>query len=160
MVAGRGVGRRERCPARGKDRSVKGTTRPHRTSWRRELLAGIAVIAAYLSAVAVTPTAPHGRALYDGLMPQPPYRWVRPPAGRAGDNEQPQPYATFVPLTGAGSAPAEFATDDLQATLTLPANVVAPRAGETKARVTLTPLDPTALAPPPSGRRSEERRVG
>jgi hypothetical protein len=127
--------------------------RPHRTSRRRGLLAGIAVIAAYLSAVAVTPTAPHGRALYDGLMPQPPYRWVRPPAGRAGDNEQPKPYTTFLPLQAGGSVAAEFATDDLQATLTLPANVVEARSGETRARVTLTPLDPDTLAPPPSGRR-------
>jgi len=124
-----------------------------RTIQRRLFAPGLAAAAAYVAVAVLWPSAPHGRMLYDGLTPQPPYRWVRPPAGRAGDNEQPQPYATFVPLTGAGSAPAEFATDDLQATLTLPANVVAPRAGETKARVTLTPLDPTALAPPPSGRR-------
>ncbi len=107
----------------------------------------------YLAAAAVTPSAPHGRLLYDGLMPQPPYRWVHPPASRQGDNEQPKPYTTFLPLQAGGSVPAEFATDDLQATLTLPANVVAPRGGETRARVTLTPLDPDTLAPPPSGRR-------
>jgi hypothetical protein len=118
----------------------------------REFLAGFVVCAAYLAAAAFVPQAPHGRLLFDGLTPQPPYRWVRPPAGRAGDNEAPQPYATVLPLTARGSAPAEFATDDLQATLTLPANVVEPRAGETKARVTLTPLDPAALAPAPSGR--------
>ena len=111
------------------------------------------VIAVYLAAVAVAPPAPHGRMLYDGLMPQPPYRWVRPPAARRGDNEQPQPYTTFLPLAAGGSIPAEFATDDLQATITLPANVVEPRSGETKARVTLTPLDPETLAPPPSARR-------
>jgi hypothetical protein len=126
---------------------------PRRTPWSRALLAGLAVIAAYLSAVAVSPSAPHGRTLYDGLVPQPPYRWVRPPSGRQGDNEQPKPYTTFLPLQTGGSVPAEFATDDLQATLTLPANAVEPRPGETKARVTLTPLDPDTLAPPPSGRR-------
>lgn len=126
--------------------------RPHRHLWRRALLPGLAVIAAYLAAVAVTPTAPHGRTLYDGLVPQPPYRWVRPPAGRQSDNEQPKPYTTFLTFQSGASVPAEFATDDLQATLTLPANVVEPRAGEIKARVTLTPLDPETLAPPPSGR--------
>jgi hypothetical protein len=108
--------------------------------------------AVYLSVAALEPHAPHGRVLFDGLVPQPPYRWVHPPAGRGGDNEPPQPYATVLPLTPSGSVPAEFATDDLQATLTLPANVVQPRAGETKARVTLTPLDAAALAPPPPGR--------
>jgi hypothetical protein len=117
------------------------------------LLPGIVVIAAYLAAVAVMPPAPHARVLYDGLVPQPPYRWVRPPSGRQGDNERPQPYATVLPLRAGGSVPAEFATDDLQATITFPADVVEPRAGETKARVTLTPLDPETLGPPPSGRR-------
>lgn len=111
------------------------------------------IVTAYLAAVALIPPAPHGRMLYDGLMPQPPYRWVRPPAWRRGDNEPPQPYTTFLPLAAGGSVPAEFATDDLQATITFPANVVEPRPGETKARVTLTPLDPEALAPPPAGRR-------
>jgi len=126
--------------------------RPHRAPRRRLLLPGIAVIAAYLAAVVVMPPSPHGRTLYDGLVPEPPYRWVRPPAGRAGDNEQPKPYTTFLPLAAGGSVPAEFATDDLQATLTLPANAVVPQSGETRARVTLTPLDPDTLAPPPSGR--------
>lgn len=121
-------------------------------SWR-PLSFGLAVIALYLAAVAIVPSAPHGRTLFDGLVPQPPYRWVRPPEGRQSDNEQPKPYTTFLPLRADGSVPAEVATDDLQATLTLPANVVAPRAGETRARVTLTPLDPGTLAPPPSGRR-------
>ena len=111
------------------------------------------MIAVYLAAITVAPSAPHGRMLYDGLVPQPPYRWVHPPASHQGDNEQPQPYTTFLPLQAGGSVAAEFATDDLQATLTLPANVVAPRAGESRARVTLTPLDPETLAPPPSGRR-------
>jgi len=112
----------------------------------------MAVVAAYLIAVAMTPTPPHGRTLYDGLVPQPPYRWVRPPSGRQGDNEQPKPYTTVLPFQAGGSVPAEFATDDLQAALTLPANVVEPRPGEAKARVSLTPLDPDTLAPPPSGR--------
>jgi len=126
---------------------------PRRTPWHKVLLPGIAVIAVYLAIVAAVPTAPHGRVLYDGLVPQPPYRWVHPPGGRQGDNEQPKPYTTFLPFTAGGSVPAEFATDDLQATITLPANVVEPRPGEAKARVTLTPLDPETLAPPPSGRR-------
>jgi hypothetical protein len=107
----------------------------------------------YVAVAAFVPHAPHGRLLMDGLVPQPPYRWVHPPAGQAGDNKPPQPYSAVLSLTTAGSAPAEFATDDLQATLTLPASVVPPRAGETKVRVTLTPLDPATLAPAPSGRR-------
>lgn len=125
--------------------------RTRRGLWHRMLLPGLAVIAAYLAAVAVTPPAPHGRTLHDGLLPQPPYRWVHPPGGRAGDNEPPKPYTTFLPFLAGGSVPAEFATDDLQATL--PAGVVEPRSGEARARVTLTPLDPETLAPPPSGRR-------
>lgn len=62
------------------------------------------------------PHPPHGRMLYDGLVPQPPYRWMRPPAGR-GDNEPPQPYTGEVPLGAAGSVAAELSTDDLQATV-------------------------------------------
>lgn len=120
---------------------------------RRFLVPGIVLTAAYLAVAVLSPPPPHGRVLYDGLTPQPPYRWVRPPAGQQGDSERPAPYAAFLPLPATGSVPAEFATDDLQATLTLPANVVEPRAGETRARVTLTPLDPETLAPPPSGRR-------
>src|SRR5690348_12263625 len=140
--------RRETRRSGGKHSSVRPTMRPYPI-----LLPGIAVIAAYLAAVAVMPPAPHARVLYDGLVPQPPYRWVRPPSGRQSDNEKPQPYATVLPLGAGGSVPAEFATDDLQATITFPADVVEPRAGETKARVTLTPLDPETLGPPPSGRR-------
>lgn len=125
----------------------------YRATPRRFLASGLAVAAAYVAVAVLVPAPPHGRTLYDGLAPQPPYRWVKPPAGRSGDNEQPQAYSTFLPLSATGSVPAEFATDDLQATLTLPANVVEPRAGETRARVTLTPLDPASLAPAPSGRR-------
>jgi hypothetical protein len=124
-----------------------------RSRRRRSLVPGFLLSVLYLAAAAVVPHAPHGRLLMDGLIPQPPYRWVHPPAGQGGDNEQPQPYSAALSLTAAGSAPAEFATDDLQATLTLPANVVPPRAAETKVRVTLTPLDPVTLAPAPSGRR-------
>jgi hypothetical protein len=120
---------------------------------RRLFVPGLVLSAVYLAAAALVPHPPHGRVLMDGLVPQPPYRWVHPPGGRAGDNEPPEAYATALPLSANGSAAAEFATDDLQATLTLPANVVAPHAGETKARVTLTPLDPATLAPAPSGRR-------
>lgn len=120
---------------------------------RRTLAPGVLLSALYVAVAAFVLHAPHGRLLLDGLVPQPPYRWVHPPAGVAGDNEPPQPSSTVLSLTAAGSAPAEFATDDLQATLTLPANVVPARAGETKARVTLTPLDPATLAPAPSGRR-------
>jgi len=117
------------------------------------LLAGLAAVLLYVGAAAWLPPAPHARVLYDGLVPAPPYRWVRPPAGYRGDNEPPKPYSAALPLRPSGSAPAEFATDDLQATLTLPGNVIAPRAGETQVRVTLTPLDPAALAPAPPGRR-------
>jgi hypothetical protein len=132
---------------------VTSRTRPAGRPRCRVLAAGVAVIALYFVAVAVAPAPPHTRTIYDGLLPQPPYRWVRPPAGRQGDNEPPKPYTAVQPLQPGGSAAAEFATDDLQATLTLPANVVAPQSGETRARVTLAPLDPDTLAPPPSGRR-------
>lgn len=124
-----------------------------RTAFLKMGTPGLILAAAYVAVVALMPPPPHGRMLYDGLTPQPPYRWVRPPAGQSGSNDQPQPYSTFLPLTASGSVPAELATDDLQATLTLPANVVEPRSGETRARVTLTPLDPAGLAPAPSGRR-------
>jgi hypothetical protein len=132
---------------------TRGARPPGGVAGRRTLRAGIIIVALYLAAAAAFPAPPHARLLYDGLTPQPPYHWVHPPAGRAGDNEPPKPYTSYLPLQAGGSAAAEFDTDDLQATLALPANVVAPRAGETRARVTLTPLDPAALAAAPSGRR-------
>jgi hypothetical protein len=115
--------------------------------------AGLAAALLYLAAAAWMPPAPHARVLYDGLVPAPPYRWVRPPAGYRGDNEPPKPYSAVLTLRPSGSPPAEFTTDDLQATITLPDNAIELRAGETQVRVTLTPLDPAPLAPPPAGRR-------
>ncbi|HEV2357367.1 MAG TPA: hypothetical protein VGZ23_07135 [bacterium] len=91
------------------------------------LLAGLALAVAYVVSATVAPHPPHGRIVFDRLVPQPPYRWVRPPAGRQSDNDAPQPYTGQVPLGAGGSVAAEFSTDDLQATVTLPAGVIGTR---------------------------------
>jgi len=92
------------------------------------------------------------RLLYDGLAPLPPYRWVHPPAGRS-DNAPPLPAAGTIALDAQGSRGGEISTDDDQALVTFPDGAVAARPGESAFKVTITPLDPAAGAPAPTGRR-------
>ncbi len=112
---------------------------------------GAAAAACYLGlAVAAGPLP--ARLLYDGFVPLPPYRWVHPPPGRAGDNQPPKPAVERIPIGPNGTRAAEVSTEDDQIFVTFPEAVVAPRAGETFVQVTITPLDPATVAPAPPGR--------
>jgi hypothetical protein len=115
---------------------------------------GMVAVLVYLAAVAASQSLPV-RLLYDGLAPLPPYRWVHPPADRAGDNRRPEPRIGTVPFDPQGSRAAEVDTDDDQALVTFPAGALAGRAGETSVRIVITPLDPATVAPVPAGRRFE-----
>ncbi len=115
------------------------------------LLWGTAAAACYLGLV-LAAGPPPARLLYDGFVPLPPYRWVHPPPGRAGDNQPPKPAVEKIPIGPQGTRAAEVATEDDQIFVTFPEGVVAPRPGETFVQVTITPLDPATIAPAPAGR--------
>ena len=92
------------------------------------------------------------RILYDGFAPPPPYRWVRPPAGLAAENQPPEAGAGSISLRG-GSEYAAVGTGDGQAFVIFPPEAIAASRGESAATITLTPLDPATIGPAPDGMR-------
>lgn len=115
------------------------------------LASGVAIAALYLATTVVAWPFPL-RLLYDGLVPLPPYRWVHPPASRAGDNRPPLSGAGTLAL-GPPSPAAEISTDDDQALVTFPQGIIAPKPGESSVKVTIVPLDPVIAVPAPNGQR-------
>ena len=96
------------------------------------------------------------RLLYDGFAPPLPYRWVRPPARLAAENQPPEAGAGSIALRAGSRSESEYAsigTGDGQAFVIFPPDAVAPSNNEAAARVTLTPLDPSTIGPPPEGTR-------
>ncbi len=125
----------------------------NRPDARRHWLAwGGLAAALYLAAAAVSAWLPSVRLLYDGLVPLPPYQWVRAPNTQGDDNKPPRAQTATLELGPQGSKAAEVSTDDEQAIMTFPAGSVAPQPGESSVMVTVTPLDASAVAPAPSGR--------
>ncbi len=119
---------------------------------------GVAVAAAYFAAAAYLavgswtggPAVPV-RVLYDGMMPLPPYQWVRPPANFPHENKPPEAGAGTVRLTASGSDSGAITTGDDQAAVLFARDAIAPRPGETVVKVTIRPLDPATVGPPPAG---------
>ncbi len=91
------------------------------------------------------------RPLLDGLAPPPRYRWVQPPPELEEGNLPPQMGAGTLALRQTGSEAASIATLDGQAVLILPVNAVLPSEGQTETKITITPVDPAELPPPPRG---------
>jgi len=120
-------------------------------STRRALAWGLVAVGLYLLAGTYVWSRVPARLLYEGEAPPAPYRWVRPPAALASTNERPSPGAGEIGLSPTGSASASILTDDAQAGIIFPHDSVAPRPGATSARVTITPVDPQTIAPPPAG---------
>ena len=88
--------------------------------------------------------------LYDGLSGIPPYRWVNPPEERRANNEVPETERFKVQVSTAGQAdPGSVTTSDGQATLTF--NYLPPSPEPYTLALSMTPLDPTDLAPAPPG---------
>lgn len=107
-----------------------------------------------LAAVCALPgPARLGRGLYDGIVPLPPYHWAHPPRELARDNQLPEPGASTLDLDASGKSPGSAATGDGQCTVIFNDGSVAAGGADTVLAVTITPLDPAAIAPPPSGRR-------
>jgi hypothetical protein len=91
------------------------------------------------------------RPLLDGLAPSAPYRWVKPPPGVAG-NKPPTPATFTIEILANGVPGGAFTTPDAQVTAIVPSKAIPPSPGQRSVRVSLTPVDPAGLAPPPPGR--------
>jgi hypothetical protein len=92
------------------------------------------------------------RPLLDGLAPSAPYRWVRPPENLAGVNRSPTPGMFTLDVGPGGVKGGAFTTPDAQVTVIVPNGSIPPAPGQTQVQLTVTPLDPASLAPPPRGR--------
>ena len=91
------------------------------------------------------------RPLYDGGGPPPPYRWVNPPPELKRGNTPPVSAAGTTPI-GSKESPNFFATtDDNQASVIFPPGGIAVVPSQSKVTVTVKPLDPATLGPPPAG---------
>jgi hypothetical protein len=117
----------------------------------RRLAFGVAAASAYVTVVVAGVGPVPVRPLYDGLAPPVPYRYVTPPDEFKDSNEPPLPARQEVELTDLGSAAASIATDDGQAAIVLREGSIAPKPGERRALVEITPLDPERVGPPPDG---------
>src|SRR5207302_6389231 len=119
-------------------------SRPERRAPRGWLVWGVGAMRLYLAAAlwAQDEGVPV-RLLYDGFAPPLPYRWVRPPARLAAENQPPEAGAGSIALrAGSESEYASIGTGDGQAFVIFPPDAVAPSNHEAAARVTLVPLDP------------------
>lgn len=130
--------------------SIPSRPRQGLTPSRWWLAWGVAAAIAYLLAAAYTWRSMPVRILYEGEAPPIPYRWVAPPPFLAGSNQPPQSGTGSVP-TGLRSG--SISTGDGQATVVFPEGSIPARSAESSADVRITPLNPTTVAPPPSGLR-------
>lgn len=90
------------------------------------------------------------RPVFDGLAPPPPYRYVNPPPELEELNEPPLDGAGTIDI-GPDAGAATVATGDGQALVSVPRGAFRPPPGPGPAavEVTITPLDPESLGPPP-----------
>jgi len=122
--------------------------------------AGALAAAGYLAAVALTGMLASRlvRPLFEGFQPAPAYRWVRPPPPFATGNQAPLPGDGSVALrdgAATGSAAGGVVTPDGQVTVSLGPGAFGRHPGDTAATITITPVDPGALAPLPPGLRAD-----
>jgi hypothetical protein len=90
------------------------------------------------------------RPLYDGAT-IPPYDWVKPPPDLAKKNQVPDHVSKTFSMAAALSGEASATTADNQASVIFPPGGILAAAAQTMITVTITPLDPAAIAPPPTG---------
>jgi hypothetical protein len=119
-------------------------------------ISGLIVVVAYLGGAFLSgrldPFA--RRPVLDGFAPPPPYRWVNPPSDQAAGNQAPSSGRFEVKFDADGVSAADvLSTDDLQVTLILSDGSFASASGQRSAVVTVQPLDPAKLGPPPAGLR-------
>jgi hypothetical protein len=119
---------------------------------RRAAGLGLALAVAYLVVawISVEAGLVARSPLYDGLGGIPAYRWINPPEERVDDNETPEPEEFKVQVATSGQAdPGSVTTGDGQATMTF--NYLPGAAEPYSFTLSMTPLDPATLAPPPDG---------
>lgn len=119
----------------------------HRRAWGATAGLVLAATACLSAAMGMRPGLP----LLDGLAPPPPYRWVNPPSELRRGNKVPAAATASLGLTVSGTAAALIATADGQVELDLPAGAFAAQPGQTSVQVSIQPLDPAAVTPPPAG---------
>jgi hypothetical protein len=114
--------------------------------------AGLGLAVVYLVAAVVSgrisPLARH--PVLDGIGIPQPYHWVNPPPGQISGNQQPASKQATLDLTKDGGA-GFVTTSDAQVNLIVGKNAFPPVAGQTSVRITIEPLDPAKLGPPPPG---------
>lgn len=131
-------------------------TRRHSTTTTTRL--GAAAVALYVVVAAATTMWAPGRLrpLYDGFGSHPgQYNWVNPPKDLAEGNGRPEPAKAEVVLDAAGSEATSVAPSDGQALVALVPGALAVHPPDTKAALSLTPVDAGRLAPLPPGLRAE-----
>jgi hypothetical protein len=102
-------------------------------------------VATALGSVALGLTA--GIPLFDGLAPPAAYRWVRPPTELRSGNKIPASASATIPFTAASVV----STPDDQVRVSIPADAFPPAPGQTGLGITIRPLDPGQVPPPPPG---------
>jgi hypothetical protein len=123
---------------------------------RRSIIVGSILVAAYLVVLAATVGLRDGhlRPLYDGFDVPAPYRWVDPPPFFAAGNVTPDATTVPIALGRDGSVASGAATPDGQFVLNFAQGAVPPHAGARHVVVKISPADPGALAPVPTGLRA------
>jgi hypothetical protein len=123
------------------------------TRSRVALLAGVGIAVLYLAGAALSGRASllARRPLLDGLAPPVPYRWVKPPPDLAASNKEPVSLRFSVKLGATGSQLGAFSTSDGQFNLVLSEGAVPASQGQTSVAVSVDPVDPATLGPPPPG---------
>jgi hypothetical protein len=113
---------------------------------------GAAVCVLYCASAIVS--GPHipvaRRPILDGIAPPTAYRWVTPPPELAGTNMPPETASASVALDANGNGTKVITSGDAQVTLILPKGAIAPSPGQTGVDVTIEPIDPATLGPPPA----------
>lgn len=114
-------------------------------------VSGGAVVALYLAGALVSAhLSPFARRpLLDGTLPVAPYRWASPPPSLASTNKPPTPGRFTLPFSAGGLRGGAFATPDVQVTLIVPSDAFAPRPDQRAIELTVDPLAPPSVGPPP-----------
>jgi hypothetical protein len=114
--------------------------------------AGLGLSLTYIAAAMVSghisPLARH--PVLDGTGTPQPYRWVSPPPGQVSSNQPPASKQAVLNLAKDGGS-GFVTTSDGQVNVIVGKNAFPPVAGQTSVRITIRPLDPAKLGPPPPG---------
>jgi hypothetical protein len=111
------------------------------------VLAGAAYLAGSALSGTISPLA--RRPLLDGTGPLVPYRWVDPPPLLRNSNQPPTAGRFRLRLGPDGSEADVLATRDLQVTVVTVRGTIPADAPARLAEVSIEPLDPADVAPPP-----------